>query len=76
MDSGPVARAGIFIAGVVVNHPAIVPLEINSTEITEMFTAGICEKGNWKHPKCCQLRKCSAIRGRNVLYYEDDTYMI
>ena len=57
MDSGAVARAGIFIAGVVVNHPAIVPLEINSTEITKMFTAGIYEEGNWKHPKCLPIEE-------------------
>ena len=56
-DFGEVARAGVFIAGVVVNHPAIVPLEINSTEITKMFTAGIYKQGNWKYPKCLPIKE-------------------
>lgn len=40
-----------------VNHPATVPLEIYSTEITEMFTAGIYKQGNWKHPKCLPIKE-------------------
>lgn len=63
-DAGVMASAGVFLAGSVVNHPAIVPLEINSPEITEMFTAGIYEKGNWNHPKCLPIEEALGGLGR------------
>lgn len=67
MDSGAVARAKHFHRWCGCKSPAIVPLEINSTEITKMFTAGIYEKGNWKHPKCLPVEEVLGYPWKDVL---------